>query len=213
MPPLSPEQGRCFGISFYRSRHTLIRQMKRLHSPSSFGHRVWDSSWLLLDYLKTLGVPAGLKIMDVGCGWGLAGIFCARELEAKVTCVDSDPEVFHFLRMHAELNQVQVTTLNRRFDDLATKELEDVDLLIGSDICFWDEMPAALLLMIKRALDCGVLRIIIADPGRDSFEELATRCQANYGASLFTLSTRKPYDIAGRMLVISNPQASKPARS
>ncbi|MFH1057883.1 MAG: methyltransferase domain-containing protein [Pseudomonadota bacterium] len=208
MPAGSTQQGTCLGVSFYRSRHACIRQLKKLHSPSTFGYRVWGSCWLLMDYLKTLGVPAGLRVMEVGCGWGLAGIFCARELGAEVTCVDYDEEVFHYLRLHAELNQVEVATLNKPFEELSTQDLEPVDLLIGADICFWDEMPANLLMLIERALACGVLRIIIADPGRSSFGDLAAICQADYGANLFTLSVRKPHIITGRLLVINNsPQA------
>ena len=109
-----------------------------------------------MDYLKTLGVPSGARIMEVGCGWGMAGIFCARELGAKVTCVDADPEVFHYLHLHSQLNQVQVTTLTRRYEDLASRELTGVDLIIGADICFWDEMADHLLTMIDRALACKV---------------------------------------------------------
>jgi len=98
MRPNTPQQGSCLGASFYRIRHAHIRRLKRLHSPSALGFRVWGSCRLLMDYLKTLGLTAGLKVMDVGCGWGLAGIFCAHELKAKVTCVDSDPEVFEYLQ-------------------------------------------------------------------------------------------------------------------
>ena len=145
--------------------------------------------------------------MDVGCGWGLAGIFCAHELKAKVTCVDSDPEVFEYLRLHAELNQVKVTTLTKPYERLTSRDMKRIDLLIGADICFWDEMPAGLLQMIDRALRCGVLRIIIADPGRSSFEDLAEFCRLNYGAKLFTHSVRKPHYIVGRILVISNLRA------
>jgi len=151
-------------------------------------------------------VPAGLKIMEVGCGWGLAGIFCARELGAEVTCVDADAEVFHYLRLHAELNGVEVSTLTKRFEHLTTGDMENVDLVIGADICFWDEMPESLLSMIEKAMACGVLRVIIADPGRSSFAELASACQANYGVNLFTLSVRKPHIITGRILVVSNDQ-------
>jgi predicted nicotinamide N-methyase len=205
MPKAIEKEGACLGVQFYRSRHARIRELKRQHSPSVFGYRIWSSCWLLMDYLKTLGVPPGARVMEVGCGWGMAGIFCAHELGADVTCVDADPEVFHYLRLHAQLNQVRVATLNRRYEDLAAPELDGLDLLIGADICFWDDMATRLLVMIDRALACDVGRIIIADPGRSSFMNLAASCVEAYGAKVFTLSVRRPYVFTGRLLVIGGP--------
>lgn len=204
MPQTPHREKNCQGVSFYQSRHARIRQLKHLHSPLGFGYRIWTSCWLLMDYLKALGIPLGLQVMDVGCGWGLAGIFCAKSLKATVTCVDADPEVFPFLRLHAELNQVQVFTLNKRYENLTSQELDDIDLLIGADICFWDEMPEQLNSMIDRALAARVRLILIADPGRTSFERLAEDCKANYGASTFNLAVRRPYPLSGRILKISN---------
>lgn len=204
MPQKPHEEKTCHGVRFYQSRHTRIRQLKRLHSPLEFGHRVWSSCWLLMDYLKTLRAPPGLKVMEVGCGWGLAGIFCAKNLQASVTCVDADPEVFPFLQLHAELNQVQIATLSKRYEDLTSQDLDGVELLIGADICFWDEMPGQLIPLIDQALASRVPLILIADPGRSSFAKLTEYCEAKYGASAFTLSVRKPILFSGRILKISN---------
>ena len=142
--------------------------------------------------------------MDVGCGWGLAGIFCAKNLGATVTCVDADQEVFHFLRLHAKLNQVQITTMHKRYENLTSRDMNGVDLLIGADICFWDEMPEQLIPMIEQALASGVRLILIADPGRGSFERLSQHCEANYGARTYNMFVRKPYPLSGRILKIDN---------
>ncbi len=146
----------------------------------------------------------GLQGMEVGCGWGLAGIFCAKNLRATVTCVDADQEVFPFLQLHAELNQVQVATLPERCENLTSKHLDGIDLLIGADICFWDEMSAQVIPMIDKALASGVRLILIADPGRSSFERLADYCEASYGARTFNLTVRRPYPMCGRILKIVN---------
>lgn len=204
MPQTPHEEKICQGIRFYQSRHTQIRQLKRLHSPLGFGFRVWTSCWLLMDYLKTLRLPPGLQVMEVGCGWGLAGIFCAKNLRATVTCVDDDPEVFPFLRLHAELNQVQIATLPKPYENLTSQDLAGIELVIGADICFWDEMLEQLITMIDQALASGVRLILIADPGRSSFAKLCELCEARYGASTVTLSVRKPLPFAGRILRIAN---------
>lgn len=169
-----------------------------------FGYRVWTSCWLLMDYMKSLRVPPGLRVMDVGCGWGLAGIFCAKNLGADVTCVDADSEVFPYLRLHADLNRVAVSTVQSRYEDLDTRDLGGVDVLIGSDICFWDEMPEQLLTLIDRALAARVKLILIADPGRSSFEKMAACCAARYGAHTFSLAVQRPHPLSGRILRINN---------
>ena len=43
-----------------------------------------------MDYLGCQGLPEGVKVLEVGCGWGLAGIFCAKHFRAVVTGVDAD---------------------------------------------------------------------------------------------------------------------------
>ncbi len=194
----------CFGIKFYQSGHPKIRQIKRIHTPGKFGFRTWTSCWLLMDYLKTLSIRPGLNIMEVGCGWGLAGIFCAGILEAKVICVDSDSEVFPFLRAHAKLNQAQVSILHKRFEDLTSHDFANIELLIASDICFWDDMPVSIMAMIEFALACQVPRILIADPGRTPFQRLSYECVSRFDARVFNHSVRKPHLIGGRILKITN---------
>jgi predicted nicotinamide N-methyase len=210
MPQAPHEEKICHGVSFYQSRHTQIRRLKRLHSPEGFGYRVWTSCWLLMDYLQDLGAPPGLRVMDVGCGWGLAGIFCAKNLQASVICVDAYTEVFPFLRLHAELNRVRVTTLHKRYEDLDSGDLSGVDMLIGADICFWDEMPAQIIPMIDQALASGVRLILIADPGRSSFATLADLCADRYGASTMNLFVRKPHPLSGRVLRIGSQSGAWP---
>jgi len=39
----------------------------------------------------------GDRILEIGCGWGPASVFCAKKLNARVTGVDMDKEVFPFM--------------------------------------------------------------------------------------------------------------------
>lgn len=198
------KEGFCNGVRYYRTRHSAIRQLKHQHTPDTYGYRVWTSCWLLMEYLKGLRLPLGLRVMEIGCGWGLASIYCAKELQAAATCVDVDPEVFPFLLAHAELNQVRVTTLNCDYEDLTSAELAEVDVLIGADICFWEEMPAALGDLIDRALAAGVGLILIADPGRSTFDQLCAWAQNRHGGATHRFYTRQPHPIGGRILRITN---------
>ncbi len=207
MKPNPPDfqEASCHGLRFYRSRHSSIRRLKKLYAPTLHGHRIWDSSWLLIDYLSCLGLPSGLKVMEVGCGWGLAGIFCAKSLRAALTSVDADPRVFPFLNLHADLNGVRATTRQGYFQELTTGDLTGTDILLGADICFWDEQVEPLLGLMTRALAAGVAMILLADPGREPFERLAAGAGARFGARAFSLDARRPHALSGRLLKIAAP--------
>ena len=124
-----------------------------------------------MDHLQRRGLPAGTRVMEIGCGWGLLGIYCAKKYGARVISVDVDPEVFPFLRLHAKVNEVEISTMKKGFDGLRTNHLQQIDVLIGADICFWDTMVRPLKNLILRALRAGVQQVLISDPGRSPFEE------------------------------------------
>jgi predicted nicotinamide N-methyase len=157
---------------------------------------------LLIDYIKQQRLPQGLNILEVGCGWGLAGIYCALQLQARVTCLDSDDQVFPYLRLHAETNHVDIVTIKQRFELLSRSDLRGVDVLIGGEICFWDSMVEQLYDLIGRALDAGVGMIVIADPGRTPFDTLEANCLAAYKVRAVNWRISHPYIHSGRILKI-----------
>ncbi|HAU03039.1 MAG TPA: hypothetical protein DCS26_08690, partial [Porticoccaceae bacterium] len=62
------------GVSALRASHPRVRQLKRQQQGhAAHGNKVWRSSFVLMDYLSTWGVPAGAQVLDIGCGWGLTG--------------------------------------------------------------------------------------------------------------------------------------------
>ena len=191
-----------YGIKTLRSNHKMIRDLKREHTPSFYGFRLWPSSWLLMDFIKHKGLIKGSRVLDVGCGWGLSGIYCAKNHGSIVTGLDIDSEVFPYLHMHADLNGVNVITIKQGFDDFSQDQLKDFDILIGSDICFWDSMVESLKRFILRALASGVRRILIADPGRSSFEELGRFFAEKESGIIRDWSVYHPYPIMGRILSI-----------
>lgn len=142
--------------------------------------------------------------MDVGCGWGLAGIYCAKRFGAVVTGVDIDSEVFPFLRLHAEINGVQVTTMRKSFQGLTGSHLKNVDVLVGADICFWDSMIDPLKRLICRALNAGVEMVLIADPGRTTFDELGKHLCEELEGEILDWEVRRPRRIEGQILRVMN---------
>ena len=157
-----------------------------------------------MDYLHRRGLPQGVRVMELGCGWGLLGIYCAKKFAARVTCVDIDPEVFPFLHLHADVNQVKISTMIKSFDGLRTKHLREVDVILGTDICFWDEMVKPLKNLVLRALRAGVQLVLLADPGRPPFEEVAEYFVAKRAGQIRDWTAQRPRRSEGRILKIGN---------
>jgi len=193
-----------YGIKTLRSNNKLIRDLKRDHTPSYHGFRLWPSSWLLMDFIKHKGLKTGARVLDAGCGWGLTGIYCAINHGSIVTGFDIDAEVFPYLHMHADINGVEISTMNQGFDDFTDSQLRNFDILIGADICFWDSMVASLIKLIHRALDSGVKRVLIADPGRSPFEELGSYFTGKGIGVVRNWNVYHPFTIRGRILSIGS---------
>ena len=141
--------------------------------------------------------------MEVGCGWGLAGIYCAKKHRARVTGVDIDADVLPFSRLHADINNVNVTFMKKGFNELRLRELAEVDVLLGADICFWDNMIDPLRRLINRAKRAGVKLVLIADPVRSPFEELCEYFVGRRGGELLHWSVQSPREILGQILKVS----------
>ena len=193
---------KAHGVRLLLSRHPQIRKLKRQHFPAFHGNKHWSSSWLLMDYLGQKGLPKKAHLMEVGCGWGLAGIYCAKKHGSIVTGVDKDPDVFPYLRPHADINREKISTLKSDLRKIKKRDLKKTDVMIGADICFWDSMVDPLRKLIKKALKNGVKQVFVADPGRPTFEKIVDHfCKQGIG-KVYDWDTRRPRPIAGRILRI-----------
>ncbi len=212
MPDRKPASGkkprtqyRFHGVRMLTASHPQIRRLKRRDSqPSIHGTRLWGSSFLVIDYLRRHPPEHSARVLDAGCGWGMAGIYCASRLGSDVISVDADKAVFPYLLANAQANDALVTPLQARFERITKKRFAGVDLLLGADICFWDELVRPIYNMINRALRAGVKKVVIADPGRSPFYEAAERCQERHCAELIDWRTRRPVTASGSLLIIEN---------
>ncbi len=118
--------------------------------------------------------------------------------------MDADPDVFPFLKAAAELNEVETTPLVSRFEKLSTRQLAEYDMLIAADICFWDELADPVTNMVNRAVKAGVKHILIADPERSPFHEMAKRCIDRHCADLIEWEISSPVAARGAIMIIEN---------
>ena len=191
------------GVKALRSSHPGVRKLKRLQQGhSAHGNKVWRSSFVLIDYLSTWEIPEQAKVLDIGCGWGLAGIFLASRYQAQVTGLDIDESVEPFLHLQASINNCSIDFTARSFQSLKKSELASYHTLMGTDICFWDELTTPLFNLIKLARSAGTPQILIADPGRPPFWALAERCADKLGAEVITRKIYQPWKTEKYILVI-----------
>ncbi len=185
--------------------HPAIRRVKRSGvRPAIHGDKLWKSSFLLIDYLNKNRPEHCGRVLDAGCGWGISGIWCARVLGSDVTSVDADPEVFPYLEAVASVNKVQTTTVASRFETLTTAKLANYDMLIAADVCFWDELVKPVTNLVNRAVRAGVKKIVIADPERAPFFEMAERCADTHCGEILEWSSHNPISARGALLLIEN---------
>jgi len=86
LKPSKPSTGHRFrGVTMPTNAHPLVRQVKRQGiSPSIHGNKLWKSSLLLIDYLNKHRPAHSKTVIDVGCGWGISGIWCAKTLGSEL---------------------------------------------------------------------------------------------------------------------------------
>ncbi len=183
---------------------TLANLRQSLPEPSIHGYQVWSSSFLIMDYLNQEPLAKGERVLDIGCGWGMLSIYCAKTFKAKVTAVDADKWVFPYLRVHAAMNSVKITTKVSKYEDIKNGLLKKQKFMAGGDICFWDDLVDPLYDIVSRAVDSGVERIVIADPGRSPFLKLAKKCKKSFGAQLVPRQVEEPKKSAGYLMVVES---------
>jgi predicted nicotinamide N-methyase len=183
------------GIKALRSSHPGVRRLKRQQKGynSAHGNKVWRSSFVLMDYLTTYPPEENTQVLDIGCGWGLTGLFLAKKYGAQVTGIDIDASVAPFLALQASINDCQIDFQARGFESLSAEELTAFSTIVGTDICFWDELTEPLFELIGLALESGVEHIMIADPGRPPFWDLVDLCMQNFSAEVVTRRIYQPW--------------------
>ncbi|GAB1259023.1 hypothetical protein NBRC116494_35250 [Aurantivibrio plasticivorans] len=195
----------AYGVTLLESKHKTVKKLEKHYQPSIHGHKTWSSSFLLMDYLMhTRLLKQRQRVLELGCGWGPAAIFCAAHADCKVTGLDRDEEVFPFLEVQAALNDVEVSTIKKGFEQVSKPLLKNYDLVFGTDVCFWDELVPMHFKLIKRALDAGVKNIIYTDPGRSTFYELAEKCKVKFNVEYLDWYSTEPDYFEGYILHIKN---------
>jgi predicted nicotinamide N-methyase len=124
---------------------------------------VWPSARKMADVMQTWPI-ANLRILEIGCGLGLASLVIHRRL-GNVTASDYHPYTERFLQANVLLNEMRTLPYICGHWERTNPLLGEFDLIIGSDVLYERDHPQQLAGFIQRhaALHAQVL---IIDPNR-----------------------------------------------
>jgi predicted nicotinamide N-methyase len=124
---------------------------------------LWDSGKVLANLMSDYDI-GGKRILEVGCGIGLASLLLNHR-EANITATDYHPEAENFLKANVSLNEGRKIPFIRTGWADEDSGLGLFDLIVGSDILYEAGHVELLGDFINQHAqdDCEVL---IVDPGR-----------------------------------------------
>jgi predicted nicotinamide N-methyase len=126
---------------------------------------IWDSGLVLSHYIFDFNV-AGKRILEVGCGIGLASLLLNYRL-ADITATDYHPEVENFLLENIKLNNGKNIPFVRTGWKDKESDLGKFDLIIGSDLLYERNHPELLSEFINQHAK-DICEVILVDPGRSN---------------------------------------------
>ncbi|MDQ3230008.1 MAG: SAM-dependent methyltransferase [Pseudomonadota bacterium] len=173
---------------------------------SLFGH-LWPAGHVLAEAMDCHDV-AGKRILELGCGLGLASLVL-QQRGATIVASDHHPLAESFLAYNSALNGLPSVSYRELRWDVPHTTLGLFDLVIGSDILYESGHAAQLAMLLARhTLACS--EVLITDPGRGNSAAF-TRAMATLGFAVTEKRSRmNERDVApfrGRLLSYSRGTA------
>jgi predicted nicotinamide N-methyase len=137
---------------------------------------LWASSLSLARLMSEYPVD-GRRILEVGCGLGLASLVLNHR-QADISATDYHPQAEEFLQRNVELNGGDDIPFLRANWDHGSTGLGEFDLIIGSDLLYergQAELLASFVDLHARP-DCEV---ILVDPGRGQLARFGRLMEAH----------------------------------
>lgn len=124
---------------------------------------VWPSARKLANLMQTWPL-ANLRILELGCGLGLASLVIHRRL-GDITASDCHPLTQNFLRHNLQLNQLPEMKYLTGNWARSNPGLGEFDLIIGSDVLYERDQPLQLAAFIQLHA-APLAEVVIIDPNR-----------------------------------------------
>ncbi len=126
--------------------------------------QLWPSDRLLAQAMHRFAVN-GKRILELGCGIGLASLVLQRR-GADVVASDAHPLAESFLAYNAALNALPAVNYHRLPWNATQAPIGHFDAIIASDVLY-EPAQALLLAEIVKRHAYPSAEVVITDPGRD----------------------------------------------
>ncbi len=124
-----------FGIGNWdRIVATLAEKGEAYLKEFPFWIKFWEASFVLADDLVRRPPSPGGKVLEIGAGMGLTGLFLAA-FGHRVTLTDFDADVLELLQLNVDHNRLHTATV-RRLDWLAPDLDGAFDVICGSEVVY-----------------------------------------------------------------------------
>lgn len=135
----------------------------------------WPAALSLAEHLVLRERPAGLRVLELGCGAGLPGIAAERAGADSVVCTDCHPLALDLARYNGQLNEC--VRLEARLLDWHRPHLADpFDIVLGSEIVYFEKTFEPLLCLLQSEALLGA-RVLLSDAFRPQMERFLARCK------------------------------------
>ena len=152
--------------------------------------QVWPSSQKLADLMQGW-LLGSHRILEIGCGLGLASIVVHRR-GGDVTASDCHPLTEAFLLANLQLNQLADMKYCTGNWARSNPALGEFDLIVGSDVLYERSQPAQLAAFIQ-VHAAPHAEVLIIDPNRGN-RSVFNRCMARLGFALTETLIDAPLD-------------------
>ncbi len=129
---------------------------------SLFG-QLWPAGNVLMHLMSEFDID-GRRVLEIGCGIGLASLILARR-GADITATDIHPEVAELLRENAASNGIDDIPFVRLDWNDPNDELGRFDLIIGADVLYERPHAEALAAFVGRH-GTPACEVLVVDAGR-----------------------------------------------
>lgn len=136
---------------------------------------LWESGEILARVMQGRDLK-GLRVLEVGCGIGLASLILQQE-GVDITATDHHPEAQGFLDANTALNDLKDIPFVRTGWDENNDELGEFDLIVGSDLIY-EEFNLDMLSDFISRHGKATSDVLIVDPGRGMQGKFTTRMAA-----------------------------------
>ncbi len=129
---------------------------------SLFG-QLWPAGRLLAQAMHRIDIQ-GKRILELGCGIGLASLVLQRR-GADVVASDVHPLAESFLAYNAAFNQLPAVHYRQMRWDRPLPTLGDFDMIVASDVLYERDHATLLASVVERHARPSA-EVVVTDPGR-----------------------------------------------